>query len=102
MGMENIPRAHNEAGVPVALSVPEQALDVALAKGLARRPPVQMEKETFPPGWAPTGALLQDLPVFPLRQQCCPCSSCRMGTRSDGKMEPHVCVDAGYRRERLI
>lgn len=75
----------------------------ALAKGLARTPPLQMEKGTFPPWWvvgrscAPA-SILHDLrcisivtPVlFIVQVQC-------MGTRSDGKMEPHIC---GYRMEK--
>lgn len=86
--------------MPKAPSVPEQPLGMALAKGLARTPPLQMEKETFPPGWAagcaPPRVLLQDLPCISTETPVLSVIQLQwMGTRSDGEMEPHTRVDIG-------
>lgn len=89
--------------------MPEQPLDKVLGsgQGFGKDTPWQMEKGAFPPRWAvgcaPTGAVLQDLPCVPtVTPEQFMVQVSWMGTRSDGKMEPHTRVDTGYRRERLI
>lgn len=50
MGMEIIPRANRESGVPVAPSVPEQPLDTVpgSGQGFGKDTPLQMEEGTVP------------------------------------------------------